>query len=424
MLSIPRILMMKQKTTQEKQSLKERFIEKKYRLTQSNSYRKLSKTATNHFEVFLKEEKQINSLEELQKLYLENKMDPIKLADDYLTYLRNYTTSKDKRLRNGPIRVYMILTKELLRFIGCKIYNEDFKQEVKLPPKQETEEDELEKEEIRPVLRNAPLEIQLALLMECSGGMRIGEICQLTLDDIDFNTNPATISLRAEIVKGKSKPRKTHITNEATTVLKEYLAKEFNWPNWNKPNNFIFMRTQKERLRYYQERLKDSKLEPKSRNHIVTLVIPKLEEQLSTLSNEELYEKSVENAVNDLEHKLIRVVDNLPKLSKRYSHGFRKIHFHALRSWFQTICSDCGFGDFGEALSGRGKVRYGYYRKNDKKRIAVYRKIEPALTISDYSQVEKNITRTTDDYQELKEQFKTLQEQFSTLLAQTRPNKS
>ena len=83
-----------------------------------------------------------------------------------------------------------------------------------------------------------------------------------------------------------------------------------------------------------------------------------------------------------------------------------------MRAFFKTIVSDEGFRNLAEALMGHESVELDYYRKNDKKRRALYLKVETALTISDYTSIEKNITKTTEDYNELKTEFEAFKEKF------------
>jgi len=208
------MLMMKQESIQTKKTtLKEAFLTNKYRRTKSHTYRSSCSTGVNKLEEFLQVEKNL-TLEQAQSMLIENKnLDPLVLLDEYLTFLRTYTRKNGKSFSNGAIRTYTTLSKEILRFIGCKIYDEDFRQKIKLPPKEEVEEELLTKEIINRLLRNSAQRLQTVILMLCSSGMRIGELVQLKLSDIDFNTNPATINLRKSVVKGKIQPRKNTANN-------------------------------------------------------------------------------------------------------------------------------------------------------------------------------------------------------------------
>jgi len=174
----------------------------------------------------------------------------------------------------------------------------------------------------------------------------------------------------------------------------------------------------------YQKMLQNEKLEKKYRNQIIKDKIPRLEEQLRTLSEEERYNKSVNATKNSLEKLLTRTIDDIPDLAKKNENNVRNIHYHALRAFFKTQVTDAFNSDFAEAMIGHKSLKLRYYRQNDRKRLEHFRKVEPALTISDFAKVEKNIMQVSENYQELKDQFKNLQEQFNILLAQTRPHKS
>ena len=81
-----------------------------------------------------------------------------------------------------------------------------------------------------------------------SSGIRLGELVQLELDDVNFETTPTTIRLRAETTKTRTE-RETYLTAEATNSLKEYLKRSFEWSedkeNLHLKNIKIFGRTSK-----------------------------------------------------------------------------------------------------------------------------------------------------------------------------------
>ena len=420
------MLMMEQKAIQTKKTtLKEAFLTNKYRRTKSHTYKNSCRTGANKLEGYLKLEKNL-TLEQARAMLIENKnLDPLVLLDEYLTFLRTWTRKNGKSFTNGAIRTYMILAKELLRFMGCKIYDEDFRQKIKLPPKEEVEEELLTKEIINQVLRNSHPKLQTVTLMLCSSAMRIGELVQLKLSDFDFSTNPVTVNLRKSIVKGKIQPRKTQLTTEATKALKDHLARKgLDYSNPKHQEKYLFLQTHEERLANYERILENEKLYPQYRDGIIKDKIPKLQAQLKNLTEEERYNLSVDATKNSFETLLERTVDVIPELSKKNENNRRNIHFHAFRYFFKTQVTDAFNGDFAEALMGHKSVRLRYYKQNDKKRLEHYRRVEPALTISDFAKVEKNIEQVTENYQDMKEQLKNLQEQFNILLAQTRPQKA
>ncbi len=56
-----------------------------------------------------------------------------------------------------------------------------------------------------------------------STGARVGELLEIRVDDLDLESNPARINLRAEYTKGGVGDRVIFLTDEAEVALKEYL---------------------------------------------------------------------------------------------------------------------------------------------------------------------------------------------------------
>ena len=139
---------------EETPDLIELFIAKKYRHTKSFATRTSYDNNIKCFYRFLADDKGLNISQAIE-LIKQKKIDPILLLDDFFTYLRNTSYGKkQKSYSNSTIRSYLTTTKEFLRFLGFKIYNEDIKQIFKLPPKQENSEPGLKIETILRLLRN------------------------------------------------------------------------------------------------------------------------------------------------------------------------------------------------------------------------------------------------------------------------------
>jgi integrase len=82
--------------------------------------------------------------------------------------------------------------------------------------------------ELRRILQHGDPMIRAITLIASSSGMRIGEILKLNPDDIDYNSKPTKINLRAEITKTKTS-RITFISNESTEALQEWLKIKKEW---------------------------------------------------------------------------------------------------------------------------------------------------------------------------------------------------
>lgn len=383
---------------EETPDLLELFIAKKYRHTKSFATRTSYDNNIKCFYQFLSDDKGLNILQAIE-LIKQKKIDPILLLDDFFTYLRNTSYGKkQKSYSNSTIRSYLTTTKEFLRFLGFKIYNEDIKQIFKLPPKQENSEPGLKQETILRLLRNSPPKLQVAILMCCSSGIRDGELVQLRVGDIDFQTDPVTVNLRAEIVKGKIHPRKTHLTTEASNALKDYLTRnKINFADPNHYSRYIFLTFPEERLLYYESQIDklDSKIKQekgdqrkfKTAQTVYLHKISQLENQIQSMSKQEQYDRSVRSAKHALISMLVRVVDSIPEMAKRHENDLRDIHFHSFRYFFKTVVTDSLNSDFAEALMGHTSLKLTYYKKNDEQRRQSYSQIESYLTISDTERI-------------------------------------
>ncbi|MEX2060317.1 MAG: tyrosine-type recombinase/integrase, partial [Nitrosopumilaceae archaeon] len=212
-------------------------------------------------------------------------------------------------------------------------------------------EEGLTKEVLVRLLHNSPAKLQTAILVACASGVRIEELVQLRISDVDFSTNPATLQIRAETTKTRE-PRFTHMTSEATTSLKDFLRRTLGWTEGSTLDGYLFLPNEDDPVRHY---------------------------------------KNVHCAKSSLHQMLKRVIKSVPELAKQNSNGRNAIHFHAFRSWFKTQVTDAHQSDFAEALLGHKSVKLTYYRQNNKTRLKTYLEVEPALTVSDFTKVESTM---------------------------------
>jgi len=300
-----------------------------------------------------------------QFLHLLKSKDPIDYLDEYFTYL----ASGDKPLASNSIRLYLTVAKDFLNYLGCKIYIEDIKQRFRLPKARHVYEEGLSKETINRLLRFANPKLATSILMLCSSGMRISELLQLRIQDIDFTKNPTTIIIKAETTKTRE-TRITCISTEATNALQDFIKRY-------KIENYLFLRN----------------------NH----------------TSEEDYTKNVTVTRQSFERMLRHVRSNIPELNKKNENGRNSIHFHALRAWFKTQVTDAHQSDFAEALMGHKSLKLVYYRQNDSARAKIYLDIEHALTISDTEKIDQNYAQIQKDNQELRGIVDNLSRQLQNL---------
>ena len=208
--------------------------------------------------------------------------------------------------------------------------------------------------------------------------MRIGEIVQLRVSDIDFETNPTTINLRAETTKTRES-RITHITREATQALKDYLAK-------TNRTEYLFLEDY------------DAKIETLTKSKYATgKLAERMKKKYRGLAKEEQHQFRIMVTTHNMQNQLKRLKLHIPNLNKKAENGRYAIHFHALRYFFKTQVTDAHESDFAEALMGHKSIKLVYYRQNAKKRQKTYLDVEHALTISESEHIEKNYSELQQD---------------------------
>ncbi|MBM3910621.1 MAG: phage integrase family protein [Thaumarchaeota archaeon] len=357
----------------------ERFLDRKFRTSRSFATKETYKGGLNKFKDFAYQDYN-QDLDKFLDNMLNNVLDPIEALDNFYTYLTKIPNPFSKRIgySNATIRQYVITAKEFLNDIGCKIYSEDIRRKFKLPRQITMHTEGLTKEIIAQILRLANYKLATVILIACSSGMRIGEIAQLKLSDVDFATNPTTIAIRAETTKTRE-ARLTHISKEATQALKDYLAKSKTAKN----NDYIFLF-----------------------NH---------ETKLDLLNEEEKTRRRVRATIHNFENQLNHVIADIPELNKRAENMRFQVHFHAFRYFFKTQVTDAHESDFAEALMGHKSIKLLYYRQNAKKRLKTYLDVEHALTIAETEHIERNYSELQLDNQQLREQLNSLGAKFRDL---------
>lgn len=103
---------------------------------------------------------------------------------------------------------------EVTRKVPIKVYN---MHEDTLPSK----------EDLKKVLDASNLKARVCILVMASAGLRIGELHQLRISDVDMTKDPAVVRVKAAGAKER-KGRITFLSDEARKVVEEYLSKRHN----------------------------------------------------------------------------------------------------------------------------------------------------------------------------------------------------
>lgn len=330
------------------------FLDRKYRYSKSFATKRTYKAAIDKFQEFLLAKH--NQRFDQTLIQLQTKvLDPLELLDEFFTFLSKYRLRNGKiGHRNSAISLYITTVKEFLNSQNLHIYNEDLKHKFRLPRKETVFEEGLTKEKISRILRNSSPKLQTAILMCISSSMRLGEMVQLRISDVDFATNPTTIHLRSETTKTRE-TRMTHITAEATKSLKDYLRRVHNWSENRAMDKYIFLANNRD------------------------------------YSNAIEYNKAVRSGCTALQQSLLLVVRSVPELYHKNENDRNSVHFHAFRAWFKTQVTNVHQSDFAEALMGHKSLKLMYYRNNPENRLKTYLEVESALTVSDLTAMENTV---------------------------------
>ena len=331
----------------------ESFLDRKFRYSKSYATRRTYKVAISRFQEFLLVKYNLSLDDVLQKL-VNHQLDPLETLDQFFTFLSNYRIPRRSGYSNSSISLYITAVKEFLNSQNLHIYSEDLKQKFRLPRKETVYEEGLTKEKIVRVLHNSSPKLQTSILMSILSAMRLGELVQLRVSDIDFSTDPTTIHLRKETTKTRQ-TRLTHITAEATRSLKDYMRRTLGWSEGDISDKHLFL--------------------PNNRDY----------------SDPIKYNRAIRTTSTSLQLSLLNVIGSIPELCQKNENGRNSIHFHAFRAWFKTQVTNAHQSDFAEALMGHTSVKLMYYRNNPKDRLKAYLEIESALTVSDLTTVENNV---------------------------------
>ena len=355
------------------EQVQKQFLDSMYLISHSKKTIQTYKSALNHFRKFVISQYNCNEMQIVEQIKSE-KIDVYTVIRDFVIYL------DQKKIRPNGIHSYLSGLKGFLRHSRIKINSDDFKHLVKIPKVIRTREIPLTKEMILRVLHNSSTKLQTSILVCASSGLRIGELVQLKLSDIDFECNPTKLSIRAETSKGNMS-RETFITSEATCALQDYLKRYFGWkenePNLHLQSTMIFWRISAVKPGY----------------------IPKF---------------SVSSAKQILQNSLRIQIEKIAELNVRNENGIRAIHFHALRKFFRTTVGNVCGRDYAEALMGHGFYMDTYYQLPDEKKKQMYLDAESQLTISDFKEVEKNLKELSVKNTQLEEKFNDLLQYLRT----------
>lgn len=300
-----------------------------------------------------------------------NELNVYEVLAAYASYLLSTGTISALTLKQ-----WVVTAKNLLEFHDIDIILKKFNLKVKLPRAIRRNKEALTKELIIDILNSIPdIRLKTYVFLLSATGMRATEALSIRICDLSLNSDPPKLFVRGEYTKTKT-DRYVFITRELQAQLKAYIAYKY--------------RTR--RISYYR----------RETNRIVsTYKTPDLSEKDTLFSVHKF--PSLKSLYNEMGQAFGQTLDRMGKGEREESPGVkrRKITLHSCRRLVKSTLSDLGLSDFAEWLLGhQGST---YYRRSDKEKAEIFKKIEPYLTYTDITSLDRRYGDTQSKIEELEE---------------------
>jgi integrase len=283
-------------------------------------------------------------------------------------------------LSSLSIKNWLDTARNFLEFFDIDVSPKKFKMKVRLPKVVRKNKEALTKELIVEIL-NACSDIRLKtyVLLLAATGMRPTEALSIRMCDLNLDSNSQdTVFVRGEYTKTRT-DRSVFLTKELAKQLKRWI--EFKY------------RTR--RVSHYHEDTGDSISEYRTPlKNDKDLVFS----SLSSMATISVHPKSLYSV---LERAFVMTLDRMNMGQREDSPGIkrRKITLHSFRRWVKSTISDLGHADYSEYFIGHAGSTY--YRKTDKEKAEIFRKIESYLTFLDLASLERKGADTQTRIEEL-----------------------
>jgi integrase len=300
-----------------------------------------------------------------------NELDVYEVLAAYAKYLLD-----TGRISSLTLKQWVVTAKNLLEFYDVDISPKKFKLKVRLPRAIRRNKEALTKEFLIEIFNSTPdLRLKTYLLLLSATGMRASEALSVRVGDLALDSNPPKVYVRGEYTKTKT-DRYVLITRELKAQLMTFIEYKY--------------RTR--RVSYYN----------KTTNKIVSTYITPNKNRHDLLFSAHK-SPTLKSLYAVMRQAFAQTLDRMGKGEREESAGVkhRRITLHSCRRLVKSTLSDLGLSDFGEWMIGhQGST---YYRTSDKERAEIFRKIEPYLTYTDITSLDRRYGDTQSRIEELEE---------------------
>ena len=306
---------------------------------------------------YYKNSKSNNNVDKLLQQLKDKEIDPYDILNDFCQFLKN-----NWNLSAVTFRDKIITVKTFLEYNDIEISPRKFKLKVRFPKSVIKYKEAIDKNDIVQILNGcSDIKLKTYVMLLAVTGARATEALSIRLKDLDLESNPAKLSIRGEFTKTKV-DRHIFITKE----LKEQFRK------------WLDFKYRTRRICY-----KDSKGET-----ITKYRTPEKNTNEQIFSLYQVDNPTPESLYNNLSLVFATTLDRIGMGAREDGNETRrKITLHSFRRFVKSTISDLGFSDYSEYHIGHSGSTY--WRKKDKEKAEICKKIEPYLTFLDIQQLER-----------------------------------
>lgn len=325
-------------------------------------------------------------------------VDVYELLADYIYYLTNEYVSPDGfRLSNGTIKNTVNTVINFLLFHDADINPRKLKHKVRLPKVVRQNKEALTKEDIVKILQTAVTpKLRIFVHLLAVTGCRASEACAVRIQDIDFKNKK--LNIRGEYTKTKV-DRYVFLTDEILTQLREYIQHKY-----------------RKRVRYYGVGKPPVVILPKQKDSDLIF-----EAYWYTTNDESIEKESMIHIYNNL---LIKFKKTLDLMGVFYENDTtkrrRKLTFHSFRRWTKSTIADVSSSDYSEWWIGHSGSTY--YRKSDKEKFEIFKKLEPYLVFQDYKGLTAQNANIQNRFENLEQENLRLKQMMTQVMEMIQEN--
>jgi integrase len=258
----------------------------------------------------------------------------------------------------------MITIKNFLEAKDIEIVDRKFKLKVKIPKPVKSDKEPLSKETIVKILETcSDIKLKTYVLFLAATGCRASEGCAVRLCDLDLDKHK--VKIRGEFTKMKT-DRYVFLTDELVNQLRLWLDYKY-----------------RTRRKYLRDERKNIYFTPNKNDYDLVFA--------SSFDDNQNPENFREEVIDHLYVTLLvsfdKIIDQLKIGYEDISKRRRKITLHSMRRFVKSTISDLGYSDYSEWYIGHEGSTY--YRRSEKEKLELFKKIEPYLTFLDQTALER-----------------------------------